>query len=127
MLRRIFGSRRDEVKGEWRKLHIEELKDMYCSPNIVWVIKSRRIRWAGNVPHMGRREVYTGFWWGNLRGKDNLEDPSVDGRIILRWIFRMWDVGHGLNRCGSEQGQVAGTCECGKEPSGSIKCGEFPE
>jgi len=88
MLRRIFGSRRDEVKGQWRKLHIEELKDLYCLPNIVWVIKSIRMRWAGNVARMGRGEMYTGIWWGNLRGRD----PGVDGRIILRWIFSMWDM-----------------------------------
>jgi len=41
----------------------------------------------------GRGEVYTGFWWGNMRERDSLEDPGVDGRIILRWIFRTWDVG----------------------------------
>ena len=52
-------------------------------------------------------------------------DPNVDGMIILRWIFRKWDMGYGLDRAGSEQGQVAGTCECGKEQSGSIKFGEF--
>jgi hypothetical protein len=57
--------------------------------------------------------------------KDHLGDPGVDGRIILRWIFRWWDVGYGLDRSGSGQGQVVGTCECGNEPSGSIKCGEF--
>ena len=49
VLRRIIGPKRDEVTGEWRKLHNEELNDMYCSPNIVRVIKSRRIRWAGHV------------------------------------------------------------------------------
>jgi hypothetical protein len=42
---------------------------------------------------MGIREAYTGFWWGNLRERDHLEEPEVDGRIILRWIFRKWDVG----------------------------------
>ena len=42
---------------------------------------------------LGREEVYTGFWWGNLRDRDHLEDIGVDGRIILRWIFRKWDVG----------------------------------
>jgi len=55
----IFGSKRDEVTGEWRKLHNEELNDLYCSPNIVRVTKSRRIRWAGHVTRMGRkRGVY---------------------------------------------------------------------
>ena len=53
VLRRIFGSRRDEVMGEWRRLHKEELNDLYCSPNTVRVIKSRRMRWAGHVAHMG--------------------------------------------------------------------------
>jgi hypothetical protein len=62
MLRRIFGLKRDEVTGEWRQLHNEELNDLYFSPNIVRVIKSRRMRWAGHVARMGRVEVYTGFW-----------------------------------------------------------------
>jgi hypothetical protein len=53
VLRRIFGPKRDEVKGEWRKLHNEELNDLYSSPNMVRVIKSRRMRWAGNVARVG--------------------------------------------------------------------------
>ena len=59
VLRRIFGPRRDEVTGEWRRLQNEELNDLYCSPNIVRVIKSRRMRWAGYVACMGEeRGVY---------------------------------------------------------------------
>jgi len=61
MLRRKFGPKRDEVRREWRKLHIEELNDLYFSPNIVRVIKSRKKRWAGHVARMGRGEVYTRF------------------------------------------------------------------
>ena len=53
MFRRIFGPMRDEVTRDWRRLHNEELKDLYCSPNIVRVIKSRRMRWAGHVARMG--------------------------------------------------------------------------
>ena len=67
VLRRIFGPKRDEVPGEWRKLHNDELNDMYCTPNIVRVTKSRRMRWVAHVVHMGREEACTGFWWGNLR------------------------------------------------------------
>jgi hypothetical protein len=59
VLRRIFGSKRDEVTVEWRKLRIEELIDLYCSLKIVRVIKSRRMRWAGHVARMGeKRGVY---------------------------------------------------------------------
>ena len=79
---RIFGLKRDEVTGEWRKIHNEELNYMYASSNIVGVIISRRMRWAGHVARMGRGESYTGFCWGNLRERDHLEDPGVDGRII---------------------------------------------
>ena len=61
VLRGIFGPNRDEVTGKWRKLHNEELNDLYCSPNIVRVIKLRRMRWAGHVACMGERRVHTGF------------------------------------------------------------------
>ena len=61
----------------------------------------------------------------NLRERDHLEHPRIGGRIILRLIIRKWDGGHGLDQRDSGEGQVAGTCECGNEPSGPIKCGEF--
>jgi hypothetical protein len=93
VLRKIFRPKRDEVTGEWRKLRNEELNDLYCSSNIVRVIKSRRMKWAGHVACMGRREVYTGFWWEHLSERNHLEDHGLDGRIILRWMFRKWDVG----------------------------------
>jgi len=60
-LRRIFGPKRDGMTGEWRKLHNEELDGLYCSPNTARVIKSRRMRWAGQVARMGRGEAYTEF------------------------------------------------------------------
>ena len=93
VLRRIFGPRRDEVTGEWRKLHNEELNDLYSSPSIVWVIKSRRMRWASHVARMGEmRSVYR-VWWGNPWERHHLRDPGVEGRIKLAWIFRKYDVG----------------------------------
>jgi len=64
-----------------RKLHNEKLKDLYSSSNIVWVIKSRRMRWAGHVARMSERG---GFWWGNPREREHLGDTGIDGRIILR-------------------------------------------
>ena len=88
VLRRIFGPRRYEVTGEWMKLHNKELNDLYSSPNIVWVIKCRRMRWTGYVVHMEGGEAYTGFWLGNLRERDHLGDPGIDGSMILRWILR---------------------------------------
>jgi hypothetical protein len=57
VLKKIFGPRREEVRGEWRKLHNEELNDLYSSQNIVWVIKSRRIGWVGNVVRIGESSM----------------------------------------------------------------------
>ena len=93
MLKRIFGPRRDEVTGELRRLHNEELNDMYSSLNIVRVIKSRRMRWAVHVARMGEERGCIGSWWGNRREGDYWGDLGVDGWIILGWITRRWDVG----------------------------------
>jgi len=98
VLRGIFRPKCDEVTREWRKLHNEELNDLYCSPNIVRVIKSRRMSWVGHVARMGEGR---GVYRANLRVRDHLRGPGVDGRIILRWIFRKWDVDYGLDRAGS--------------------------
>ena len=97
MLRRIFGPRRDEVTGEWRRLHNEELNDLYSLPNIVWVIKSRRMRWAGHVARMGEMGVYR-VLVGKPEGKRPLGRPRrrrVDnirldlqevGCVYMDWI-----------------------------------------
>ena len=88
VLRRTFGPTRDEGLEEWRKLHNEKLNDTYSSPNIIRVIKSRRMRWVGHVGSIGARRVVYGFWKGNLRESDHLDDQGIDWRIILRWIFK---------------------------------------
>ena len=75
VLRRIFGSRRDKVTGEWRKLHNEELNDLYCSPNTVGVIKSSRMRWAGHVADMGERRGVYRVLVGKPEGKRPLGRP----------------------------------------------------
>ena len=93
VLRRIFGPKTDEITEERRKLHNEELNDLHSSPDIIRVINSRRMRWAGHLPRTWRGEVYIGFWWRNLREGDHLEEPGIDGTIILRWIFRTWSGG----------------------------------
>jgi hypothetical protein len=72
---RIFGPKRDEVTGEWRKLHKDELNDLYSSPTIVWVIKSRRMRWAGHVVRMGERRGAYRVLVGKPEGKRPLGSP----------------------------------------------------
>ena len=75
MLRGIFGSRLDKVSGEWRKLRNEKLNDLYCSPNIVRVIKSRRLRWAGHVTLTGERRGVYRVLVGKPEGKRPLGIP----------------------------------------------------
>jgi hypothetical protein len=70
-LRRIFGPKRDEVSGGWRKLHNEELRDLYSSSSIIRIIKSRRMRWAGHVAEWGKRKMRIGYWWESQRERDH--------------------------------------------------------
>ena len=79
-MRRIFGPRRDEVTGEWKRLHNKELNDSYSSPNIVRVIKLRRMRWAGHVAHMGEERGVYRVLVGKPEGKRPL------GRPRHRWV-----------------------------------------
>jgi len=92
VLRRIFGSKRDEVTGEWRKLHNEELNDLYSSPNIIRVIKSKRMKSEGNVACMGdKRDVFR-VLVGKPEGKRALGGPRRRWEIILRCILGKWNV-----------------------------------
>jgi hypothetical protein len=93
VLRRTFGPKRDEATGEWRKLHNEELYDLHSSPNIIRVIKTIRMRWAGHVARMGRGKVHTACWWENPREREHLEDLCVNGRTTLKRNLTKWHGG----------------------------------
>jgi hypothetical protein len=85
VLRRIFGPKRDEVMGQWRKFHSEELHNLYSSPDIIRQVKSRRMRWAGHMACM--REKCTRFWWENPKERDHSEDRGVGGKVGSEWIL----------------------------------------
>jgi len=111
VLRRIFGPMRDEVTGKWRKLHSKELYDLYSWPLNIRVIKSRKLWWAGHVARMWERRGAYSVLVGRPEGKNHLEDLDIDGRIILKCMFRSGMGWHALVRSDSGQGQVAGACE----------------
>jgi hypothetical protein len=71
VLRRIFGPEREEVRGGWRKLHNNELYNLYASPNIIRIIKSRRMKWTGHVARMGEIKINTNSWLQNPKGRDH--------------------------------------------------------
>jgi hypothetical protein len=106
VLRRIFGPERDEVTGEWRRQHNKELYVLYSSPNIIRVIKSRTLRWAGHVALVGERKGAYRALVGKPEGRRPLE------RSRHRWEdnIKMVEWGHRVDGCGSGQGQVAGSC-----------------
>jgi hypothetical protein len=79
VLRKIFGPKRDEVTGKWRKLHSGELHNLYSSPGIIRQIKSRRMRWAWVCGTHGRGEKHVEFWWESPKEKDHLKDKGVEG------------------------------------------------
>jgi hypothetical protein len=120
VLRRIFGPKTDEVMGEWRKLHNEELHNFFSSPDIIRQVKSRRMRWAGHVARMEvERKVYR-VLVGNPEGKRPLGRPRRRWEDGVRLYLRETGLGGcGLDSTVSGQGPVTGCCECGDEPSGS--------
>jgi hypothetical protein len=92
VLRRLCRPEWDQVTGERRKLHNEEFKGLYSSPNVIRLIKSRRMRGTGHVANMGERRGAHGVLVGKPEGKNHLEDLDLDGEIILKWIFSKWIV-----------------------------------
>jgi hypothetical protein len=87
VLRRIFGSKGDEVTGNQRKLHTEQLHKLHSSPNVIRTIKIRSMRWAGHVARMAIRGIQVGFWWGRRKKIDDQKDLDAGGKIILIWIL----------------------------------------
>jgi hypothetical protein len=119
LLRKVFGPKRDEVTGEWRKLHNEELRDLYSSLSIIRIIKLRRMRWAGRVARMGEKRNAYRLLVGKPEGKRPL------GRPRCMWVdnirMDLGEVGWGdVDWIGLVQ--VFGT-----EPSGFMKCWETIE
>jgi hypothetical protein len=88
VLRKVFGPKRDEVTGEWRRLHNKEIYDLYFPPNVMWVIKSRRIRWTERVVRMGDRIRVYSVWVGKPEERNYSDDLGIDDKIILRWMRR---------------------------------------
>ena len=97
VLKIIFGPRGDEVTGEWRKPYNEELNDLYCSPITVWVMKSRRLRWAGHVACMGKRRIAYRVLVGKTEGRRPLGRPRHRWGDNIRWFFRKCEGGHELD------------------------------
>jgi hypothetical protein len=100
VLRRIFEPKRDEVTRELSKLHNEKLNDLYSSPNIVWVIKSRRMRWVGHVTRMGERRGIYRVSVGKPEGKRPLGRPRHRWQDNIKMDLQ--EVGYGLDQAGSE-------------------------
>jgi hypothetical protein len=80
----MFGRKRKDVIRGWRGMHGDKVHDLYSSPKFIRVVKSRGMRLAGHVARIAGGELYTGFWWGNLKERDRLEDYGLDGMIIVR-------------------------------------------
>ena len=119
-------AKKDEVTGEWRKLHNEELNDLYSLPNIVWVVKSRRMRWAGHVARMGDDRVVHRVLVGKPKRKRPLGKPRRRWEDNIKMDLQ--EVGGGRGdwmELAQDRGQLAGTCGYGEGISGSINAGNF--
>jgi hypothetical protein len=119
MLRRIFGPKREEDRS-WRKLHNAELQSLYSSPNIVRVIKSRRMRWAGHVARMREGRGAYRILVGEPKDKKPLGRPRRRREDNIKMDLRKTGI-DGVNWIQLAQGPVAGFCEHGNEPSSSIR------
>jgi hypothetical protein len=96
VLRIIFRPKMGRSRREMETTAYYRACDMYCSQNIIWGIKSRRMKLAEHVARMGRGEEHTGILWENLRERDHLEDPDVCGKTLLKCVFKYWNEGINL-------------------------------
>jgi hypothetical protein len=101
VLRRIFGPNRDEVTGEWRRIHNMELYALYSSSYIIWVIKSRRLGWAGHVARMGERRGAFRSLVGKPEGRRSLGRPRRRWENNIKLDLQEMGWAHGLSRSGS--------------------------
>jgi hypothetical protein len=112
----------EEVAEGSSRLHNEELHNIYASSNIIRVIKSNRMKWAGNAACMGEMRNMYHILVGSLNGRDHFEDLDMDGKIILECILGTLS---GKVQSSSGKGPLVCSCEHGSEPLGSIKGGEL--
>jgi len=121
VLRRIFGPKRDE-DGSWRKVHNDELHELYSPPNIVRVIKSRKMRWVGHVARMGEGRDACRVFFGRAEGKRPLGRPRRRWEDNIKMDLKEIGIdGANWIRLAHDRVQCAGFCEHGDEPSGSVR------
>jgi hypothetical protein len=119
VLRRIFGPKRNEVMGQWRKLHSSELHNLYSSLDIIRMIKSRRMSWARHVARMGEgRNVYR-VLVGEPEGKRPLGRSRSRWGMGSKWTSERWAGGLEWIHLAQDRDRLGGSCECGDEPSAS--------
>jgi hypothetical protein len=88
VLKKIFGPKMEAVTGGRGRLHSDELYFLYLPPNIIWAMKSRRMTWTGHMARVGEGRGAKIVLVGKLKERDQLEDLAIDGRIILKWVFK---------------------------------------
>jgi transcription termination factor Rho len=91
VLRRIFGSERNDITREWRRQHKDVLNDLYTSPSVIRVFKLRRMEWVGHVERMGEKRGAYNVLMRKLQGNRPIGNSGVNGMIILKSIFEKWD------------------------------------
>jgi hypothetical protein len=121
----MFGSKWNEITGEWRRLHKKQIYALFYAPNFIRMIKLRRLRWAGHVACMGQRRGVYRILVGKPEGRRTFGRPRHRWKDSIKMDLPEVGWGHGLDSWVFGEGRVVCCCKCGNEPSASIKCGEF--